>query len=106
MGNIFLTGATGLLGRCLLRDLLDASYQVTVLVRDSGGRTSLDRVRALMNFGSASLGRDLPQPTVLNGDLAQVSLRFEASALRLVEKAGADSGSYRRVRLPPGDGRR
>jgi len=79
--NIFLTGATGLLGRYLLRDFLDAGYPVTVLVRDSGGTTSVDRVRELTDFWSASLGRDLPQPTVLNGDLTQASLGLGASEL-------------------------
>jgi nucleoside-diphosphate-sugar epimerase len=70
LGSILLTGATGFLGRYLLRDLLAAGHRVAVLARDSRGRPARDRVDELVAFGSEALGRKLPRPTVLAGDLS------------------------------------
>jgi nucleoside-diphosphate-sugar epimerase len=67
--GILLTGATGLLGRYLLRDLLLAGYPVAVLARDAPGVPATDRVAALLDDISTALGRRLPQPVVLPGDV-------------------------------------
>ncbi len=61
--SVLLTGATGFLGRYLLRDLLLAGRRVAVLVR------SPERLAALRDFWSAQLGQALPQPVVLQGEL-------------------------------------
>jgi thioester reductase-like protein len=65
---VLLTGTTGLLGRYLLRDLLLAGRPVAVLARD-GQHRAADRVAQLVAFWSDTLGRPLPSPTVLAGDL-------------------------------------
>jgi len=67
--TIFLTGATGLLGRYLLRDLLASGHRVGVLVRDGQQRMASDRLEELLAFGSETLGRKLPKPVLLHGDL-------------------------------------
>ncbi len=67
--GILLTGATGLLGRYLLRDLLAAGNRVAVLVRPERGRSPEDRVREVMEFARATAGGPLQEPTVLAGDL-------------------------------------
>lgn len=67
--GIFLTGATGLLGRYLLRDLLASGRHVGVLVRDGPRGTASDRLNELLAFGSEMLGRKLPKPVLLHGDL-------------------------------------
>lgn len=67
--GIFLTGATGLLGRYFLRDLLAAGYAVGVLVRGRGERSAAERADELFDFACESAGRRLPRPVVLEGDL-------------------------------------
>src|SRR6516164_6431007 len=72
--GILLTGATGLLGRYLLRDLLASGHSVAVLVRDSSMGQASERLAQLLAFGEESLNRKLPRPTLLNGDLNAASL--------------------------------
>jgi thioester reductase-like protein len=67
--TILLTGATGLLGRYLLRDLLVAGHPVAVLARDAPGRPAAERLAELLSFWDEALGRALPRPVVLSGDL-------------------------------------
>jgi thioester reductase-like protein len=76
--GVLLTGATGLLGRYLLHDLLLQGNPVTVLVRDSRKATAAERIAQITEIGCERLGRKLPAPTVLNGDLGQVDLGLTA----------------------------
>jgi thioester reductase-like protein len=78
-GAILLTGATGFLGRYLLRELLAASRPVAVLARDARGRPARERVEELVAFGSETLGRTLPQPVVLSGELGLPGLGLSAA---------------------------
>jgi thioester reductase-like protein len=71
---VLLTGATGFLGQYLLRDLLLRGFQVTVLARQAGTATAADRIAALLDHWARSLGRILPAPTVLSGDVAAPGL--------------------------------
>ena len=66
---ILLTGATGLLGQYLLRDLLLKGQPVAVFVRDSPQGRAAERIAEIIAFWSDRLGRDLPPPLVLAGDL-------------------------------------
>jgi thioester reductase-like protein len=66
---LLLTGATGFLGRYLLRELLLAGASVAVVVRDSLRERAEDRVAALTAFWQDALGVTLPAPVVLTGDL-------------------------------------
>src|SRR5258708_333892 len=68
--KILLTGATGLLGRYLLRDLLVAGREVAVLVRDSRQASAQERIEEIIAFGSQSSGVQLPRPVVLQGDVS------------------------------------
>jgi thioester reductase-like protein len=67
--GIFLTGATGLLGRYLLRDLLASGRPVGVLIRDSTSASARERLAELQVFCEESVGRSLPRPLLLPGDL-------------------------------------
>src|SRR5690348_11083346 len=67
--SILLTGATGLLGRYLLRDLLAAGCRIGVLIRGDQRRTAVERLEELLAFACESLGKPLPRPTLLKGDL-------------------------------------
>jgi thioester reductase-like protein len=75
--HILLTGATGLLGRYLLRDLLLADVSVAVVVRRSRRQSAQDRVDALMATWESFENREFPKPKVLEGDLTQESLGLD-----------------------------
>ena len=77
--GVFLTGATGLLGQYLLQDLFLKEHQVTVLVRGAGQETASERISKIVDFWSERLGRKLPIPTVVTGDLAQKALGLSAA---------------------------
>lgn len=72
--GIFLTGATGLLGRYLLRDLLASGRPVGVLIRDSSSASAQERLAELQCFCEESLRRSLPRPMLLQGDLRSPGL--------------------------------
>lgn len=69
MGHVLLTGATGLLGRYLMRDLLERGTKLAVLVRPSRRQDPQSRVEAAMRTWDQRLGRRLPRPVVLAGDI-------------------------------------
>ncbi|MEZ6055531.1 MAG: SDR family oxidoreductase [Planctomycetaceae bacterium] len=71
MRHVLLTGATGLLGRYLMRDLLTAGVPMAVLVRPSRRHDPHRRVEAAMRAWENILGRKLPRPVVLAGDITQ-----------------------------------
>lgn len=71
MGYTLLTGATGLLGRYLMRDLMDAGVPLAVLVRPSRKKSPQVRIEGAMRAWEQSLGRSLPRPVVLEGDINQ-----------------------------------
>lgn len=77
--GILLTGATGLLGRYLLLDLLAHGHRVGVLLRDDGERTAAARLEELLAFGSESIGRKLPRPMLLQGELRTAGLGLGAA---------------------------
>jgi thioester reductase-like protein len=84
--TILLTGATGLLGRYLLRDLLRAGRRVAVLVRPAGGASANERIEALR----ASWGETLPQAEILDGELAPDGIALTAVDRRwLARNVGA-----------------
>ena len=72
--HILLTGATGLLGRYLVRDLILADVPVAVVVRRSRRMTAQERMDAVMATWEERMGRELPSPKVLEGDLTEEHL--------------------------------
>lgn len=77
-----LTGATGLLGSYLLRDLLVRHVPLAILVRPTRKQSGRDRIEALVTGWEAALGRSLPRPTVLEGDLTRETCGLSSEALR------------------------
>ena len=84
MNYVFLTGATGLLGRYLIRDLTLAGIPVAVLVRPTRRATALHRVENVMCYWDKELGRSLPRPVVLEGDITEPDLGLYARGTRWV----------------------
>ena len=70
---VLLTGATGLLGRYLLRDLAAEHVPLAVLVRPSRKADPALRVEAMRLFW-AEQGVDVPSPRVLAGDILSENL--------------------------------
>jgi nucleoside-diphosphate-sugar epimerase len=77
--GILMTGATGLLGRFLLRDLLECGHNVNVLVRDSHAKNSVERVDELLAGLSEQTSTSLRSPIVLSGDLTAADLGLSAA---------------------------
>lgn len=71
MGYLLLTGATGLLGRYLMRDLITAGVPLAVLVRRSRRKTPEMRVEAAIRNWEEIEGRSFKRPVVLEGDITQ-----------------------------------
>lgn len=82
--HVLLTGATGQLGRYLLRDLLLAEVPVAVLMRARGKESGSDRLQKLVEFWEADpeLDRPLPRPVCLEGDVREPHLGLNAESRR------------------------
>lgn len=78
------TGATGLLGRYLMRDLLLADARLAVLVRPSRKASARHRVENVMCYWDRELGRTLPRPVVLEGEINEPDLGLDARDIRWV----------------------
>ncbi|MBX7168063.1 MAG: SDR family oxidoreductase [Pirellulales bacterium] len=90
MSYLLLTGSTGLLGRYVLRHLSDADRRVAVVVRPGKLATARQRVELLMQDWEARLGRPLPRPVVLAGDLRRADLGLAPADERwIAENCGA-----------------
>lgn len=74
MDHLLLTGATGLLGRYLMKDLLSKDVKLAVLVRPSRKNDAESRIEAAMRVWDGILGRELPRPIVLKGDINRPDL--------------------------------
>ncbi len=85
-GAILLTGATGLLGRYLLRDLTVAGHRVAVLVRPSARQPADARVAALLAAWDQRGYGDLPAPQVLTGDITSPGLGLSDTDARWAEE--------------------
>ncbi len=74
MPYTLITGVTGLLGQYLLRDLLRQDRPVAVLVRSTPLADAHARVEGILSAWESRLGRCLPRPQVLDGDLTKPGL--------------------------------
>jgi thioester reductase-like protein len=74
MSYLLLSGATGLLGTYLIRDLTAAGVRLAVLVRPTRMETSRQRVESLIDRWEKIAGHSLPRPVILEGDLRRPDL--------------------------------
>src|SRR5262245_18311546 len=81
MAYHLLTGATGLLGRYLLRDLTLADVPVAVLVRPTRWETAAQRIETVLAHWEDELGHALARPVVLEGDIPEPELGLSAEDL-------------------------
>ena len=71
---LLLTGATGLLGRSLLRDLSARGRRIAVLVRSSKTAHAVSRVDEILQDWREVAGVEVPCPVVLEGDITSAGL--------------------------------
>src|SRR5262245_11756447 len=84
MGFTFLTGATGLLGRYLVRDFARQGVPLAVLVRGRGNRPAEAGGGAGVAGWEAQLGEPVPRPVYLEGDVTEPGLGLSGAAERWV----------------------
>ena len=82
MDHLLLTGATGLLGRYLMKDLLLRGTKLAVLVRPSRRTSPEHRVEAAMRVWEDLLGREMPRPVVLSGDINSPDLGLSTDEIK------------------------
>ncbi len=78
-GFTLLTGATGLLGQYLLKDLLECGQEVAVVVRPSRAGDARQRIESVMGRWDRLAGRYLRRPVVLSGNLHEPGLGLAAT---------------------------
>ena len=74
MNSLLLTGATGMLGSYIMRDALLARIPLTVLARPTGMQSAAKRIEAILQYWESELGRYLPRPKVIEGNLHESDL--------------------------------
>ena len=82
-----LTGATGLVGRYLVRDLLLNGHQLAVIVRPSRRQSPRERMEEIMQHWERELGRQLPRPVVLSGDITEAGFGLSAEDTEWVRQS-------------------
>ena len=83
---LLLTGATGLLGRSLLRDLSWAGRRLAVLVRPNRAATAAERVDDLLSDWLEIAGEHIPVPVVLEGDISSPNCGLSTEAIDWVSQ--------------------
>lgn len=85
-GYFFLTGASGLVGRYLTRDLLASGKRLAVLARSNRRMSAHDRIELLLQRWEQKLGYSLTRPIVLEGDVSQPQLGLSQADQRWVAR--------------------
>ncbi|HEY2838809.1 MAG TPA: SDR family oxidoreductase [Pirellulales bacterium] len=84
MSYLLLTGATGLLGRYLMRDLTLADIRLAVVTRPTKWESVAQRIETAMARWEMELDRALVRPVVLEGDISEPGLGLSARDLAWV----------------------
>lgn len=87
MPHTLLTGASGLLGGQLMARLLGQGRQLAVLVRPTAKMSGRERIEAILAREEESLGRLLPRPVVLEGDLTAASCGLAEAEIEWVRRS-------------------
>jgi thioester reductase-like protein len=99
-----LTGATGTVGRYLLRDLLLAGIPVAVLVRGLSRQSPSDRIETILSHWEHESGRLFPRPITLNGSLNKEGLDLNKDQTNWLRRnCGSVINSAGSLKFQPGD---
>ncbi len=83
---VLLTGATGLVGRYLMRDLFLKGCHLAVVVRPSKRMNVQQRIECILQAWESELGRRLPRPIIFEGDVCEPNLGLAAEEILWVRK--------------------
>jgi nucleoside-diphosphate-sugar epimerase len=83
-GYILFTGATGLVGQFLLKDLLERGQRIAALVRPTSKFSARERIEAILRRWERELGRILPRPVVLTGEVTSTELGLNRRQMKWV----------------------
>ncbi len=86
VGYTLLTGATGLVGRYLLRNLLMRGHRLAVLVRDKRKITAQERIETIIQGWENELDLSLPRPVCIVGDVCGENLSVSVEDRQWVEQ--------------------
>jgi thioester reductase-like protein len=78
--RVLLTGATGLVGQYLVRDLLQAGTGLVVVIRPQGRESGRQRLARILAHWEGELGQPLARPVCLEGDLTREGLGLNEEA--------------------------
>jgi thioester reductase-like protein len=84
--HVLLTGATGLVGQYLMRDLLLAGTPLAVLIRRQGSTSAARRLEQILLRWERESGSSLPRPICLEGDISRPGLGLTGQDRRWVGK--------------------
>lgn len=82
--SILLTGATGLIGRYLMKDLLLAGKSLCVLARPSKKESAEKRIEDIIRFWEKQLHCAFPRPHVVAGEVTETGLGLSSEARKWV----------------------
>jgi nucleoside-diphosphate-sugar epimerase len=81
MSYLLMTGATGLLGEYLLRDLTLQGVKLCVVARGQRDASAKDRIEKIFSHWEGVLDLLLPRPVVFEGDITSTNFGLETSEL-------------------------
>ena len=81
---VLLTGATGLLGLYLVRDLLLAGQRLALLLRPSKKQTCRERLEQILQFWEERSRCVLPRPVCIEGDVTETALGLSPADQRWI----------------------
>jgi thioester reductase-like protein len=83
-GYVLLSGATGLLGRYLVRDLLMAGHRLAILQRPSQREGCRERLEQTLQFWENQGQPPLPRPVCIEGDVSKPGLGLSEADQRWI----------------------
>ncbi len=83
---VLFTGATGFIGRYLLRQMLANDIPVAVIARSSNGNGANERIREIVAGFEREEGRTLPKPKCFTGNISEEMLGVDDFALDWFEE--------------------
>lgn len=83
---LLLTGSTGFVGRFLLRDLLLDGHRIALIVRGSKASSARERIDAILSEWEENLGRLLPRPVIIEGELSEPGCGLQPSCKEWIQE--------------------
>ncbi len=81
-----LTGATGLVGSMLMRDLLRNGERLAVLVRPTAEQRGQERIESVLQYWERAGGTEMARPVCLHGDVTDPALGLDADARNWLDR--------------------